>query len=204
MIWIIAGVVLLGAALWGPIASNVEQAKYSIVDSEGAFEIRDYSPMIVAEVQVSGERESAINQGFRMIADYIFGNNTSAQKVAMTAPVTQQLNERIAMTAPVTQQGTGDKWKVRFVMPSAHTIATLPKPNNAEVKLEEIPGKRFAVNRFSGITGEASIKQHTEELNKFIDTRKLNVVSAPTYAFYNPPWTLPFLRRNEIMIEVIK
>ncbi len=89
-------------------------------------------------------------------------------------------------------------------MPSAYTIATLPKPNNAEVKLEEIPGKRFAVNRFSGITGEASIKQHTEELNKFIDKRKLNVVSAPTYAFYNPPWTLPFLRRNEIMIEVIK
>ena len=93
-IWIIAAVVAAGAVLSGPIVSNVEQAKYEVVEAHGAIEIRDYAPMIVAEVDVTGEREPAIQQGFRMIADYIFGNNISAQKVAMTAPVIQQPSEK--------------------------------------------------------------------------------------------------------------
>ena len=202
MLWIIAGVVVLAVALWGPVVSNVEQAKYMVVQKQGNIEIRDYAPMIVAEAQVSGEREKAISQGFRIIADYIFGNNISTQKVAMTAPVTQQQSEKIAMTAPVTQQGEGNSWKVRFVMPANQTMATLPKPNNEAVKLEEIPGKRFAVIRFSGLAGSESLKTHTDELNNFLHAKSLSVVSVPTYAFYNPPWTLPFFRRNEVMIEL--
>jgi hypothetical protein len=132
MWWLIAivAVVLLSAALWGPIVSNVEQPKYQVVESSGNIEIRDYTPMIVAETEVSGDRLDAISKGFRIIADYIFGNNTAAQKMPMTAPVTQQGNEKIAMTAPVTQQGDGNIWRVRFVMPSSYTIETLPKPNN--------------------------------------------------------------------------
>ena len=87
MWWLIAvvAVVLLGAALWGPIVSNVEQPKYHVVESSGNIEIRDYAPMIVAEAEVAGDRRDAIGKGFRIIADYIFGNNTSAQKVRMTA-----------------------------------------------------------------------------------------------------------------------
>jgi hypothetical protein len=116
MWWLLAvlAVVLIGAALWGPIVSNVEQPKYTIVASSGNIEIRDYAPMIVAETQVTGERDEAINRGFRIIADYIFGNNAVAQKVPMTAPVTQQRSEKIAMTALVTQQGDGNTWRVRF------------------------------------------------------------------------------------------
>jgi hypothetical protein len=112
MWWLIAvvAVVLLGAALWGPIVSNVEQPKYQVVESSGNIEIRDYAPQIVAEAEVAGDRRDAIGKGFRIIADYIFGNNTSAQKMPMTAPVTQQGNEKIAMTAPVTQQGDGNIW----------------------------------------------------------------------------------------------
>lgn len=144
MWWLIAvvAVVLLGAALWGPIVSNVEQPKYHVVESSGNIEIRDYAPMIVAEAEVAGDRRDAIGKGFRIIADYIFGNNTSAQKVRMTAPVTQQGSEKIAMTAPVTQQGDGNIWRVRFVMPSSYTIETLPKPNNLAVNLKEIGAKR--------------------------------------------------------------
>ena len=155
MWWLIAvvAVVLLGAALWGPIVSNVQQPKYQVVESSGNIEIRDYAPQIVAEAEVAGDRRDAIRKGFRIIADYIFGNNTSAQKVPMTAPVTQQGSEKIAMTAPVTQQGDGNIWRVRFVMPSSYTIETLPKPNNPAVKLKEIGAKRYAVIRFSGMAG---------------------------------------------------
>lgn len=204
-IWLtIAAVIVLGAALWGPMVSNVEQAKYTVTETHGSIEIRDYAPMIVAEAEVTGERKEAISQGFRIIADYIFGNNVSAQKVAMTAPVTQAASEKIAMTAPVTQQGDGHTWNVRFVMPSSYTMESLPKPNNDAVKLKEIEGKRFAAIRFSGMAGQESLKKHEEKLNAFLQSNKLTAQSTPTYAFFNPPWTLPFLRRNEVMVEIAK
>ena len=193
---------LLGAALWGPLVSNVEQPKYKVVESSDNIEIRDYAPMIVAEAEVFGDRREAIGKGFRIIADYIFGNNTASRKLAMTAPVTQQVSEKIAMTAPVTQKGAGNSWKVHFVMPSNYTMETLPTPNNPAVKLKEIGGKRFAAIRFSGMGGTDSLKRHTKELDYFLSAKSFTPLSPPTFAFYNPPWTLPFLRRNEVLIEV--
>lgn len=201
-LWVIAALLMLGAAIWGPIVSNVEQARYQVVDRNDNTEIREYPSAIVAETEVSGERNEAIGQGFRTIADYIFGNNTSAEKVAMTAPVTQQRVEELAMTAPMTQQGDGLTWRVRFFMPAGLTIKTLPRPNNPSVKLKELSDKRFAVIRFSGVASQESLKLHTEELNRFVREKHLNALSSPAYAFYNPPWTLPFLRRNEVMVEI--
>ena len=205
MWWLaIVAVVLLGAALWGSIVSNVEHPKYTLIERSGNIEIRDYAPMIVAETEVTGERREAISKGFRLIANYIFGNNTAAQKIPMTAPVTQQGSEKIAMTAPVTQQGVGKNWRVRFVMPSKYTMETLPKPNNPAVELKEIPGRRFAAIRFSGMGGQDSLERHTKEVDEFLSAKNLTPLSPPTYAFYNPPWTLPFLRRNEVMVELSK
>jgi hypothetical protein len=204
MIWILAGVVVVGAVIWGPIVSNVEQAKYTVVTTSDNIEIRDYAPMLVAEVEVTGDRKESINQGFRLIADFIFGNNSAAQKVAMTTPVIQQPSEKIAMTAPVIQQGDGNTWKVRFVMPAEYTIDMLPKPNNKAVKIERIEGKRFAVIRFSGLAGNDSLKENTNLLNEYIDTNTLSTISTPVFAFFNPPWTVPFMRRNEVMIEIAK
>jgi hypothetical protein len=204
-VWWIFGVLtvlLLGAALLGPIMSTVEQPKYTLAESSGNIEIRDYAPMIAAETEVTGERREAIGDGFRIIADYIFGNNTASKKVAMTAPITQQGSKKIAMTAPVTQQGFGKKWRVAFIMPSKYTMDTLPKPNNPAVELKKIPAKRFAVIRFSGMGGQGSLDRHTEELEAFLQAKTLKPLSPPTYAFYNPPWTLPFMRRNEVLIEV--
>ena len=145
MRWLIGvlAAILGGVVLWGPIVSKVELPKYQLVDRSGNIEIRDYAPMIVAETQVSGDRRDAIRKGFRIIADYIFGNNTAAQKVPMTAPVTQIGSENIAMTAPVTQQGDGNVWNVRFVMPSSYTIDMLPRPNNPAVGLHIIGAKRY-------------------------------------------------------------
>ena len=205
MWWIIlAGVLVLGAALWGPIVSNVEQPKYKVFATEKNIQIRDYAPIIVAETQVTGGRDKAINEGFRIIADYIFGNNLSSKKVAMTAPVTQQASEKVAMTAPVTQQGGG-----KFVAgPICHAcqlhVGNASEAKNPAVQLKEIKGKRFAVIRFSGLAREESLKRHTDELKEFVKAKDLNALSAATYAFYNPPWTLPFLRRNEVMIEVAR
>lgn len=200
--WLILGAVLVGAAAAGSIMSDVEQANYQIVEKHDTIELRDYAPMIVAEAQVTGDRKQAINQGFEIIADYIFGNNTTNAKVSMTAPVLQQSSEKIAMTAPVLQQPAGDRWIVRFVMPANYTMETLPKPNNDAVTLKEIPGKRFAAIRFSGLADEQSLKQQTARLLDFLQANQLRPLTQPSYAFFNPPWTLPPLRRNEVMVEI--
>ena len=203
IIAIAGAVILLGGALWGPIVSNVEQAKYSVVHSEDTIEIRDYGRMIVAETSTTGNREEAINQGFRTIADYIFGNNTAQSKIAMTTPVTQQAtSEKIAMTAPVMQQGGQNTWTVRFVMPSEYTLDTLPKPNNDTVKLVDTTEARYAVIRFSGTSSKENITTHESKLLEFLDKNKLKAKSQPIYAFFNPPMTLPMFRRNEVMVEI--
>jgi len=204
IIWILAALLVVAAVSWGPLMSNVEQAKYDVVEEHGTIQIRDYAPMIVAEVSVSGDRKDAVSNGFRLIADYIFGNNKSSREVAMTAPVIQQPGEKIAMTAPVTQQGDDESWIVRFVMPAGYTMQTLPEPNNPDVTLKQITGKRFAAIRFSGIAKDKALEAQTMELQNFISVRNLSVLSAPTYAFFNPPWTLPFLRRNEVMVEIAR
>jgi hypothetical protein len=197
------GVLVLAAGAFSQMR-RVEEPKYVSVEQAGSFELRDYPALLVAEATVKGEREVAINQGFRVIADYIFGNNIAAEKVAMTAPVTQQASETVAMTAPVTQQAAGDSWTVRFIMPSKYTLVTLPKPKNTEVTLKQIDGQRVLALRFSGATDDQSLKQKTTELTAEITKRGLSPLADATYAFYDPPWTLPFLRRNEVMIAVAK
>lgn len=165
-----------------------ETPSYTTVSSKGKIEIRDYSPMILAEVQVSGERKQAIRDGFKILADYIFGNNCPKQK--------------LPMTAPVIQEQLMDRWKVRFVMPKQYPLETLPKPNSKDVLLVPLPAKRFAVIRFSGRTTDENIQQHTRELEGYIADQQLRTLGETVFAFYNPPWTLPFLRRNEIMREI--
>lgn len=198
---IFVGIIILAAAA-GNIMSNVEQPDYKLVTSKENIEIRDYAPMILAEVEVSGERKQAISEGFKVLADYIFGNNTSNKKIEMTAPVTNELGEKMAMTAPVLQEQHMDKWKVRFVMPKKYSFETIPKPNSKDVILTPLPARRFAAIRFSGLADNENIKLHTDQLEAYILAEKLKPIGGSVLAFYNPPWTLPFLRRNEVMIEV--
>lgn len=209
VLFIIAGIVITAAVVAGPMASNVEQAKYTVAETHGTpkngtIEIRDYAPMIVAEALVKGERKEAINEGFGIIADYIFGNNTARQDVAMTAPVMQQTSETIAMTAPVMQQAEGGMWVVRFVMPAEYSMESLPKPTNDAVTLKTLEARRFAVIRFSGTAGQERIGAHEDALRAFMEAKGLKAGSEPVYAFFNPPWTLPFLRRNEVMVEIAR
>ncbi len=193
-------IIIIGAVLAGPIMSDVEQAKYTVVSQDGDIEIRDYAPMIVAETVVSGERSQAISQGFKIIADYIFGNNQGSQKVAMTAPVMQNRSETIPMTAPVTQQGNDTGWIVRFVMPASYTLSSLPQPKNSAVKIVMMTSQKFAVIRFSGTATSELLAEKQNQLVDYMRKNNLTVLGDATFAFYNPPWTLPFLRHNEVMI----
>lgn len=194
--------ILIGGALTGPIISNVEKPDFEVIASRENIEIRRYAPMIIAEIEVEGKREDAIGDGFRLLADYIFGNNTAQKDIAMTAPVQQQENQKIAMTAPVQQQSSGNAWKVSFVMPSEYNMASLPKPHNDRVHLKEVPAKIFAVIQFSGTNSDENVAEHEAQLQNYIESNQITATGSPKYAFYNPPWTLPFMRRNEVMIDV--
>ena len=204
--WILGIVAVLGiaAAAAGPILSMVEHPDYTVVTAERSIEVRDYAAMIAAEAEVKGERKPAIEEGFRLIAAYIFGANKPNAKIAMTAPVEQQAKQTIAMTAPVTQQAAGNTWTVRFIMPKSWNMQSLPAPIDDRVKLVPLGAKRMVVIRFSGAADDALIAAKKSELLAYMREKKLAVSGEPVLAFYNPPWTLPFLRRNEIMLETVK
>ena len=202
MITSIIALILIVGVLAGPVMSDVEKPDYKVIQSEQNIEIRQYEPMIIAEVEVDGKREDAIGDGFRLLADYIFGNNTVQQVISMTAPVQQKENQKIAMTAPVQQQSTGKSWRMSFVMPSKYSMDSLPVPNNNRVRLKEILTKKFVVIEFSGTNSNENVTKHENQLMNYIEANQINIIGSPKYAFYNAPWTLPFLRRNEVMIEI--
>jgi hypothetical protein len=184
---------------------SVEETPYRIAFKVGVCEVRDYPALLAAEVSVKGSRQASINSGFRLLAGYIFGANTTKKKIAMTAPIIQvpKASETIAMTAPVTQTALGDSWVVRFIMPKGYTIETLPIPDNPEVRLITLSARKVAVIRFSGLGQEADIKTQTLKLKAFIDRHKLWASGPVTLARYDPPWTLWFMRRNELIVALV-
>ena len=202
MITSVIALILIAGVLAGPVMSNVEKPDYKVIQSEQNIEIRQYKPMIIAEVEVDGKREDAIRDGFRLLADYIFGNNTVQQVISMTAPVQQKENQKITMTAPVQQQSKGKSWRMSFVMPSKYRLDSLPVPNNNRVRLKETLTKKFVVIEFSGTNSNENVTKHENQLMNYIEANQINIIGSPKYAFYNAPWTLPFLRRNEVMIEI--
>ena len=204
------------ASLFSTFAMAIEEPRYEILVSDGPHEIRRYAPMLVAETFVDGDMTEASNKGFRLIADFIFGNNQvpgsdQKSKIAMTAPVAlEPQSSRIAMTAPVTVEPqtsgarleSASRWRIHFVMPSAYTLATIPQPRNDAVRLREIPAQYFAVHRYSWLNTPSRVQQKTQETLHWAQQRSLQVLGAPQLARYDPPWTMPMFKRNEIMIEV--
>lgn len=190
------------------MGTQTPEPAWHSVRQDGNIEIRDYDPMLVAEVTMTGERYDAISAGFRVLAEYIFGGNTAKAEIAMTAPVTQESGdskgEKISMTAPVTQEASGhqNEWKIRFVMPPEYTLVSLPIPNNTRIKFLEIPAYRTAVIKFSGFNTDSNLSNHLKILMSWLDKNNIAPIGQPTYAFYNPPWTLPFLKRNEVMVKI--
>ncbi len=176
-----------------------EKPQYQVEGPTGPIELRAYGPMILAQATVRGGRRQAINDGFRLIAAYIFGGNVDRTRIAMTAPVQQAPSGPAETRFP---DGEGLAWTVSFVMPRAWTLQTLPAPIDKRVVLKPLPARRFVVSRFSGWAGAAKIERKSRELVAYASAHQIATVGQPLMAFYNPPWTLPLLRRNEILLEV--
>lgn len=184
-----------------------EEPAFTASLKEGAFEVRSYPALVAAQVSVTGTRDEASTAGFKLLAGYIFGGNTRKQSIAMTAPVVQAKtgSETIAMTAPVIQTGVPGQsgtWTVRFIMPTAYTVQSLPTPNNPKVQLMLLPPARFAAVTFSGLAREDDVALRTAELNTYMASHTLQPTGPPALARYNPPWTPWFMRRNEVLIPV--
>lgn len=220
IILIIIGVGLLSWFLysWLPVR-NIEEPKHTTVSKANGYEIREYTSYIIAETTVSGteNRDEVARKGFPIIAGYIFGDNTKKDKIAMTIPVNTEESdsekiamtvpvntEKIAMTVPVNTEKVQESntYKISFVMPSKYTLGTLPEPNDKRVKLLEVPARKVAVRRFSWTTSESSFKKHEAELLEALKRDGVKTVGAVNVARYNTPWTIPFMLRSEVQVEI--
>jgi hypothetical protein len=173
------------------------------VAAPNGLEIRSYGPRIAAETSVAADEEQARYDGFRRLAGYIFGANRAKAKIDMTVPVAQQKSQTIAMTAPVGQvRGEDGQWVIRFFMPAEFTLETLPTPDDPAVVLRQVPGETVAVLRFSGFWGADAIAARQAELRQRLETTGWKPTGTPLAWFYDPPWTIPFLRRNEVAVPV--
>jgi hypothetical protein len=189
------------------------EPSYEVLVSEEGFEVRQYGPQLIAETFVANivhsmpkedmDYRHSGNQGFRRLAGYIFGGNTSKEEIAMTAPVLQgERSEEIAMTAPVLQEEREDGWWMAFVLPEGYTLEGAPVPDDSSVRLREVPSERIATFRYSGRNSPVKMAEHEEALRLWLSSAGFEVVGAARMASYDPPWALPFMRRNEVQIEV--
>lgn len=192
-------------------ASATEKPDYIVVKTDGKFEVREYPPMILAEVTVEGDRRTANNRGFRKLAAFIFGDNISQNKVAMTSPVMSKPEkiamtspvmsspEKIDMTSPVTRSLEEDgRWTVNFMMPSEYSMETLPKPTDPDIRIFKSKPYRTISIRYNGNNSTKNIAKHEAQLRTYIEERTLDVSGIPEYAGYDAPWVPGPMKRNEI------
>lgn len=213
---VIVAILLVWTAISYFLNRSVKTPEYTVVEKSEGYEIRSYKPYLTAQVEVSGTYDETINQGFRILADYIFGNNTKqtgitmtapvteaeSEKMAMTAPVVEKESETLSMTAPVVEAGDNAKRIISFVMPFEYTLETLPKPNNPEVKIVPQEARKVAVLRFSWFRGARRVAEKKQELLKLLARDGISPKGSVEYAGYNAPFTAPWLNRNEVMVEI--
>ncbi len=190
---------------------TVAEPAYAVLERLGPVEVRQYAPLVAAETTVYGDETTARSTGFRRLAGYIFGSNHARASIAMTAPVTQQAapggQEAIAMTAPVAQArgpgaGLAAGWTIRFMMPAGRDLASLPAPDDPTVRLVGLPAETYAVLRFAGLAPAATLAAREAELRAALAASAWTLRGPPVVWFYDPPWTLPPLRRTEVAIPV--
>ena len=199
-------ILVFGAAILTGNAAALEEPEFNVVAVFEDFEIRRYEPYIVAEVEISGDARQADRSGFNILAGYIFGNNSAAEKMAMTAPVETSAADsstKMAMTAPVTTSpGENGRSRYAFVMERKYTLDTLPVPNDKRIRIREIPAKTVAVRRYSGRWTEKGYAKHEAILMQALSSSNIEPVAQPILARYNSPFSIPMLRRNEVIVEI--
>lgn len=202
---IILSILLTSCSIFGK--SSVETLKYDVIEESGRIEVRVYKPYIAATTFVEGSDYKKVqNKAFKILAGYIFGDNIEKEEIAMTSPVLQEKtasSKKITMTAPVLQEKRRNGWAMTFSMPSKYSLKDLPKPNSDKISFKEVDSKKFVSIRFNGVSNIKKNKMNAEKLEAWIkNSGKYLAVSDPVFAGYNPPWTLPYFRRNEILIEI--
>jgi len=209
--WILAGLIIgIGVIATVPsVTAKYEEPAYTVLKKQGNIEMREYSQKLIAKVNVTGTREEAASKGFRAIADYIFGNNEEQNKIAMTVPVLQERlpNNDTMNNSQLSDEATlayaeDSQWIISFVMPSMYTMENIPKPVNDQVTLEEAENATFITLQFSGGASSSNLADHKLELDTYIKENSVDVKGEELYAFYNAPWTPPFMRRNEVMYRI--
>lgn len=188
LVYLLIGLAVIAFFIWQLFAYRAPIPAYEVLVADKSIQIRQYPALLIANVRIQGERYESINDGFRVLANYIFGDNGKQQTIAMTAPVMQ----------------TEDKndWVIQFIMPSGITQANLPKPDDKRIFFTTLPPTKFIVIQFNGMATDRNLNAHAEHLRDYIAHHQLSTTGKIIYGFYNPPWILPFLRRNEIMIEM--
>ena len=188
-------IIALFTIIYTNISMALEEPKYQILKSNGKYEVRKYNDRLAVEVEYSSE-----DSGFRYLFNYISGENTQSEKVNMTVPVTQSV--KIDMTAPVTQSKENGKMVMQFFLPSKFTFETAPKPTNNRVSLVVLEGGVYAVIKYSGRLTDKNFQKHYEELKDYLIKDKINFIEPAIKATYDGPFTLPVLRRNEVMMKI--
>lgn len=185
---------------------TTEEPRFEVVARLGdTAEVRRYAPRLIAELEVAAATaEAARNAGFRPLAAYIFGDNAARERIGMTAPVTQGQGERIGMTAPVTQSREGDAWRIGFLMPARYaSLDALPAPRDGRIALRELPAATVAVLRFPGLPGAEAVAAARARLDAILAASPQWRAAGEGGAwFYDPPWTIPALRRSEVWVPV--
>ncbi len=186
---------------------NLEEPSFTVLEKRAGYTIRQYDPYIVAEATVTPTQyRDGLNQGFALVADYIFGNNTTREKISMTTPVLEQpspTNEKIAMTVPVLEKNIDESSRtISFVLPSKYTLDTLPVPNNDRVQIRAVAGYKAAVLRFGWYGTPERVAAKKTELLTALAAADIEILGEPRAAFYNPPISFPLTLRNEIIVEI--
>ena len=199
-------VILTGCSVFGE--SGVEDAPYTLLKSEQTqkIEVRNYESMVLVSSSISAD---GMNSAFRNLFRYITGDNEGSEEIAMTAPVFMDESDAdskgtdISMTAPVFMKEQSEQEIMSFVMPADFTIQSTPKPTNPDVWITEVKDYKVVVIKFSGLLSDSNVDAQTKILNSWITKNGYTAISEPIKAAYNGPFTIPWFRRNEVMIEVI-
>jgi hypothetical protein len=176
---------------------------HEVTRRDGPIEVREYRPQVLAETVVRADHDEAGSQAFRRLAGYIFGGNRAGRQIAMTAPVLQkEASQSIDMTAPVLQRETAEGWWMAFILPAEISLDSAPEPTDPLVELREVPGRTIATLRYGGLNSPEKMERYAADLGRWLDEQGFRPLGPPTMASYDPPWTLWFLRRNEVQIEI--
>ena len=183
----------------------IESPRYKVILQDGKFEIREYAEYILAEVEIEADYDEAVNRGFTILADYIFGNNVKRAQVAASVPfIAQKAGEKIAMTAPVTSSAIADgkKYRIAFTMPAKYSLESLPLPGNAAIKLRKVEQHSVAALRFSGSLTRKLAEIEAFNLDQQMKIKSLTPKSGFIFAQYNPPWIPGPFRHDEVMVDI--